>query len=115
MDEFEEFAYALLDQLSVELNEENEIKESQKKATEAFTSKIRFDEVEVVCNGISTTYGDFYESVIHLNKFILSSYPKIILYKQGAPYDLRFEQVNSGYMGALKMTVLEEQVHSVQK
>jgi len=203
MDEFEEFAYALLDQLSVELNEENEIKESQKKATEAFASKIRFDEVEVVCNRlfsdiaqkvsqftglsvsnqtkvefpglvefkrlkgrkvyptkdsenfvdelflaiaeenpekiatlakndvarylvystyaksyisqISTTYGDFYESVIHLNKFILSSYPKIILYKQGAPYDLRFEQVNSGYMGALKMTVLEEQVHSVQK
>ncbi len=203
MDEFEEFAYALLDQLSVELNEENEIKESQKKASEAFGSKIKFDEVEVVCSKlfsdiaqkvsqftgisvsnqtkvkfpgliefkrlkgrkvyptkdsesfvdelfaaiaeespekianiakkdiarylvystyaksyisqISTTYGDYYESAIYLNKFILSSYPGIILYKQGTPYDARFDQVNSGYIGALKMTILEEQVHSVQK
>jgi len=203
MDEFEEFAYALLDQLSVELNEERDIKESQKKATEAFPSKIKFDEVEVECNRlfsdiaqkvsqftglstsnqtkiefpdlaefkrlkgrkvypakdserfvdelflaiaeespekiaslakndiirylvystyaksyisqISTTYGDFYESIIYLNKFILSSYPKIILYKQGTPFDSRFEQVNSGYIGALKMTILEEQVHSIQK
>jgi len=203
MDEFEEFAYALLDQLSVELNEESEIKESQTKATEAFASKIKFDEVEVECSRIfsdisqkvsqftgisvsnqikvefldltefkqlkgrkvfstkdsqsfvdelflaiaqedpekianlakreisrylvystyaksyisqiSTTYGDFYESTIYLSKFILSSYPKIILHKQGAPYESRFEQVNSGYIGALKMTVLEEQIHSIQK
>ncbi|OLE40431.1 MAG: hypothetical protein AUG16_04190 [Thaumarchaeota archaeon 13_1_20CM_2_39_20] len=203
MDEFEEFAYALLDQLSVELNEESEIKESQTKATEAFASKIKFDEVEVECSRIfsdisqkvsqftglsvsnqikveildliefkrlkgrkvfstkdsqgfvdelfiaiaqenpekianlakrdiarylvystyaksyisqiSTTYGDFYESTIYLNKFILSGYPKIILYKQGAPYESKFEQVNSGYIGALKMTVLEEQIHSTQK
>ncbi|TLX82216.1 MAG: hypothetical protein E6K98_06040 [Thaumarchaeota archaeon] len=203
MDEFEEFAYALLDQLLVELNEEKEIKESQTKATEAFASKIKFDEVEVVCSRlfkdmaqkvsqftgisvsnqtkvefpdlaefkllkgrkvyptkdsehfvnelflaiaqessekianlaksdvirylvystyaksyisqISTTYGDFYESAIYLNKFILSSYPKIILHKQGVPYESRFEQVNSGYIGALKMTILEEQVHSIQK
>ena len=203
MDEFEEFAYALLDQLSVELNEEGVIKESQTKATEAFASKIKFDEVEVECSRIfsdisqkvsqftglsvsnqikveildliefkrlkgrkvfstkdsqgfvdelfiaiaqenpekianlakrdiarylvystyaksyisqiSTTYGDFYESTIYLNKFILSGYPKIILYKQGAPYESKFEQVNSGYIGALKMTVLEEQIHSIQK
>ena len=203
MDEFEEFAYALLDQLSVELNEEGVIKESQTKATEAFASKIKFDEVEVECgrifsdisqkvseftglsvsnqikvesldliefkrlkgrkvfstkdsqgfvdelfiaiaqenpekianlakrdiarylvystyaksyiSQISTTYGDFYESTIYLNKFILSAYPKIILYKQGAPYESKFEQVNSGYIGALKMTVLEEQIHSIQK
>jgi len=203
MDEFEEFAYALLDQLSVELNEESEIKESQTTATEAFASKIKFDEVEVECSRIfsdisqklseftglsvsnqikveildliefkrlkgrkvfstkdsqgfvdelfiaiaqenmekianlakrdivrylvystyaksyisqiSTTYGDFYESTIYLNKFILSGYPKIILYKQGAPYESKFEQVNSGYIGALKMTVLEEQIHSIQK
>jgi len=203
MDEFEEFAYALLDQLSVELNEESEIKESQTTATEAFASKIKFDEVEVECSRIfsdisqkvseftglsvsnqikveildliefkrlkgrkvfstkdsqgfvdelfiaiaqenpekianlakrdiarylvystyaksyisqiSTTYGDFYESTIYLNKFILSGYPKIILYKQGAPYESKFEQVNSGYIGALKMTVLEEQIHSTQK
>ena len=38
---------------------------------------------------ISTTYGDYLDSCVYLNKFILSNYPKIILYKQGQPYDLR--------------------------
>jgi len=64
---------------------------------------------------ITTTYGDYLDSVIYLNKFILSRYPKIILYKQGAPYDARYDMVNSGYIGALKMTVLEELVHSTQE
>lgn len=202
MGEFEEFAYALLDQISIELNEEKDIQDSQANATEAFGSKINFEDVQTVCarlfseisnkvteftgipvaettrvefpdliefkrlkglkvyptkesvgfvddlftaianenvekiaslaekqtfrylvystyaksylSQISTTYGDFYESVIFLNKFILSSYPKIILYKQGTPYETRLEQVNSGYIGALKMTILEEQVHSIQ-
>ncbi|HZS72898.1 MAG TPA: hypothetical protein VFA69_00195 [Candidatus Nitrosotalea sp.] len=201
MTEFEEFAYALLDQLSVELNEEKEITNSKTKADQAFTSKIKFEDIESICNRlfsdmskkiteftgipvsqtrvefpelvefkrlkgrkvyptkesaefvdqlftaianedvqkiselaekqtfrylvystyakgyisqISTTYGDFYESTIYLNKFILSSYPQIILYKQGEPYESRFDQVNSGYMGALKMTILEEQIHSIQ-
>ena len=63
---------------------------------------------------ISTTYGDVLDSVIYLNKFILSSYPQIILYKQGPPYESRLEQVNSGYRGALKMTILEELIHSTQ-
>ena len=63
---------------------------------------------------ISTTYGDYLDSCVYLNKFILSSYPKIILYKQGQPYDIRKEQVESGYKGALKMTILEEIVHSTQ-
>ena len=63
---------------------------------------------------ISTTYGDYLDSCVYLNKFILSSYPKIILYKQGQPYDIRKEQVESGYKGALKMTILEEVVHSTQ-
>ena len=63
---------------------------------------------------ISTTYGDYLDSCVYLNKFILSSYPKIILYKQGQPYDLRKEQVESGYKGALKMTMVEEIVHSTQ-
>ena len=203
MDEFEEFAFALLDQLSVELNEEKEIKASQAKATQAFESVIHFEDIQSACNRlfseitknvnqytgiavpdsikvefpdlvefkqlkgrkvfptadsaefvnelftaianedtdkianlakkdtakflvystyakgyisqISTTYGDFYESTIYLNKFVLSNYPKIILYKQGAPYESRLSQVNSGYMGALRMTILEEQVHSIQK
>ena len=202
MGEFEEFALALMDQISVEINEEKDIQESQLKATEAFGSKIRFDDIESVCtrlyhdtskkvaeftgiqvsestkvefpdlvefkrlkgrkvyptkesalfvdelftamanedvqkiaslveketfrylvystyakayiSQISTTYGDFYESTIFLNKFILSNYPKIILYKQGTPYEARLDQVNSGYIGALKMTILEEQVHSIQ-
>jgi hypothetical protein len=63
---------------------------------------------------ISTTYGDYLDGVIYVNNFVLSSYPQIILYKQGKPYNLRFEMVNSGYVGALKMTILEELVHSIQ-
>ncbi len=63
---------------------------------------------------ISTTYGDYLDSSIYLNKFILSSYPHIILYKQGKPFESKFNKVNSGYMGALKMTILEEQIHSIQ-
>ena len=201
MTEFEEFAYALLDQLSVELNEEKEITSSKAKSEQTVASKIKFEDIESICNRlfsdmskkitefteipvsqtrvefpelvefkrlkgrkvyptkesaefvdelftaiahedvqkiaslaekqnfrylvystyakgyisqISTTYGDFYESVIYLNKFILSSYPQIILHKQGEPYESRFDQVNSGYIGALKMTILEEQIHSIQ-
>ena len=201
MTEFEEFAYALLDQLSVEINEEKEITNSKAKSEQTFASKIKFEDIESICNRlfsdmskkitefteipvsqtrvefpelvefkrlkgrkvyptkesaefvdelftaiahedvqkiaslaekqtfrylvystyakgyisqISTTYGDFYESVIYLNKFILSSYPQIILHKQGEPYESRFDQVNSGYIGALRMTILEEQIHSVQ-
>jgi len=64
---------------------------------------------------ITTTYGDYLDSVIYLNKFILSKYPQIILHKQGEPYELRFENVNSGYIGAVKMTVLEELIHSAQE
>jgi len=63
---------------------------------------------------ITTTYGDYLDSVIYLNKFILSRYPQIILHKQGEPYEARFENVNSGYQGAVKMTVLEELIHSAQ-
>ncbi len=50
---------------------------------------------------ISTTYGDYLDSCVYLNKFILSNYPKIILYKQGPPYDSRKEQVESGYRGGI--------------
>lgn len=63
---------------------------------------------------ISTTYGDYLDSTIYLNNFVLSSYPQIILHKQGQPYDARYETVRSGYIGALKMTALEEMVHSIQ-
>jgi len=64
---------------------------------------------------ISTTYGDFLDASIYLNKFILGSYPQIILYKQGAPFESKLESVKSGYNGALKMTILEEQIHSLQQ
>jgi hypothetical protein len=64
---------------------------------------------------ISTTYGDYLDSVIYLNKFVLSRYPQIILHKQGEPYESRFANVNSGYLGAVKMTILEEQIHSAQE
>ncbi len=63
---------------------------------------------------ISTTYGDYLDSKIYLNKFILDDYPKIILYKHGAPYEPNAESVKSGYIGALKMTILEEIIHSLQ-
>jgi len=64
---------------------------------------------------ITTTYGDYLNSTIYLNKFILSRYPSIILQKQGEPYESNFERINSGYLGAIKMTVLEELVHSAQE
>jgi len=64
---------------------------------------------------ITTTYGDYLDSVIYLNKFILSRYPEIILHKQGEPYDIKFNDVNSGYIGAVKMTVLEELIHAAQE
>ena len=64
---------------------------------------------------ITTTYGDYLDSVIYLNKFILSRYPEIILHKQGKPYELKFDRVNSGYIGAVKMTVLEELIHATQE
>ena len=63
---------------------------------------------------ISTTYGDYLDSRIYLNRFILDDYPRIILYKQGSPYESKAASVKSGYFGAMKMTILEEIVHSVQ-
>lgn len=64
---------------------------------------------------ISTTYGDYLDDTVFLNKFILSRYPKIIVYKQGEPYESKFNTTNSGYLGALKMTILEELIHSTQE
>ena len=63
---------------------------------------------------ISTTYGDCLDSKIFLNKFVLEGYPQIILHKKGQPYESNFDHVNSGYVGALMMTILEEQIHSIQ-
>ena len=202
MEEFEEFALALLDQLSVEINEEKEIMSSSSKALQSLASKVKFEDIKLLSDKIfpwladrvfqftgisvssqtkvelldlvelkrlkgrkvfptkesetyvdelftaiahessseiaelmkkdimrflvystyaksyiskiSTTYGDYLDSKIFLNKFVLSSYPQIILHKHGEPYEAKFEYVNSGYIGALKMTILEEQIHSIQ-
>jgi len=202
MEEFDEFALALLDQLSVEINEEKEITKSLSKAIQALPPTIKFEGMDVLSRNIfpklaekvfqftgisvpsetklefldlielkqlkgkkvfptkdsvefvnelfttiahensdemarlmkkdpvkflvystyaksyiskiSTTYGDYLDSTIFLNKFVLSSYPQIILQKQGEPYEAKFAYVNSGYVGALKMTILEEQIHAIQ-
>jgi len=202
MEEFDEFALALLDQLSVEINEEKDITKSLSKASQALPTIIKFEDIDVLSRNIfpklaekvfqftgisvpsetklefldlielkqlkgkkvfptkdsvefvnelfttiahensdkmaqlmkkdpikflvystyaksyiskiSTTYGDYLDSTIFLNKFVLSSYPKIILQKQGEPYEAKFAYVNSGYVGALKMTILEEQIHAIQ-
>ena len=202
MEEFEEFALALMDQLSVEINEEKEITSSSSIAIQALSSIVKFEDINVLAYSIfpnmaekvleftgivvspetkielldlvelkklkgrkvfptkdtvgfvddlftaialekidklaelmkkdtagflvystyaksyismiSTTYGDYLDSKIFLNKFVLESYPQIILHKKGQPYGSNFDYVNSGYIGALKMTILEEQIHSIQ-
>src|SRR5574342_318349 len=202
MEEFEEFALALIDQLSVEINEEKEISSTSSIASQAIDPKVKFEDIGVLAysifpkmadkvseftgivvspetkieildlidlkklkgkkvfptkdsagfvdelftaialekisklvelmkndtakflvystyaksyiSKISTTYGDYLDSKIFLNKFVLESYPKIILHKKGIPYESNFDYVNSGFIGALKMTILEEQIHSIQ-
>jgi len=202
MEEFEEFALALMDQLSVEINEEKEITSTSSIAIQALSSIVKFEDTNVLAYSIfpnmaekvleftgivvspetkielldlvelkklkgrkvfptkdtvgfvddlftaialekidklaelmkkdtarflvystyaksyismiSTTYGDYLDSKIFLNKFVLESYPQIILHKKGQPYGSNFDYVNSGYIGALKMTILEEQIHSIQ-
>jgi len=202
MEEFDEFALALIDQLSVEINEEKEITSALTKATQDVAFKVKFEEIKALSDTIfpqmaekvlqftgiqvsheikielldlvefkklkgrkvfapkdsvgfvdelfsaialekadkiaalmrdniakffvystyakayiskiSTTYGDYLDSKIFLNKFVLSSYPQIILHKGGPPYESKFDHVNSGYIGAMKMTILEEQIHSIQ-
>jgi len=201
MEEFEEFALALMDQLSVEISEEKEITATSSIAVQAL-SPIKFEDIKVLAysifpkmvekvaeftgievspetkiefldlvelkklkgrkvfptkdavgfvddlftaialekidklvelmkkdtarflvystyaksyiSKISTTYGDCLDSKIFLNKFVLEGYPQIILHKKGQPYESNFDHVNSGYVGALMMTILEEQIHSIQ-
>ena len=201
MSELDEFAEALMGQLSVEINEEKEIEKLATKIKEDRNFTVKFDDIESVSQGlfpdlvrkvneymglevseklsieylklgdfkrlkgkkvftengrvfvdklfdaitkndlkkisevikedtakflvystyaksyiskISTTYGDYLDSKIYLNRFILDDYPRIILYKQGPPYEPNAESVKSGYFGAMKMTILEEIIHSVQ-
>jgi len=93
-------------------NDLEKISDSVKKDTTKFLVYSTY--VIQYISKISITYGDFLDNTIYLNTFVLDSYPKIILYKQRPPYEPKFESVKSGYMGALKMTILEEIAHSVQ-
>jgi len=93
-------------------NDLEKISDSVKKDTTKFLVYSTY--VIQYISKISITYGDFLDNTIYLNKFVLDNYPKIILYKQRPPYEPKFGSVKSGYMGALKMTILEEIIHSVQ-
>ena len=106
---------AYVDELFDAVSDENvqKIAELIKKDTAKFLVFSTYAKAYI--SKITTTYGDFLDSAIYLNKFILGSYPQIILYKQGPPYESRFGAVKSGYIGALKMTILEEQIHSLQQ
>ena len=97
---------------AVSKNDLEKISDSIKKDTTKFLVYSTY--VKSYISKISTTYGDFLDNTIYLNKFVLDNYPKIILYKQRPPYEPKFGSVKSGYMGALKMTILEEIIHSVQ-
>ena len=97
---------------AVAKNDLKEISELIKEDTAKFLVYSTY--VKSYISKISTTYGDYLDSRIYLNRFILDDYPRIILYKQGPPYESNAESVKSGYFGAMKMTILEEVVHSVQ-
>jgi hypothetical protein len=97
---------------AVAKNDLKEISELIKEDTAKFLVYSTY--VKSYISKISTTYGDYLDSKIYLNRFILDDYPRIILYKQGSPYESNAESVKSGYFGAMKMTILEEVVHSVQ-
>jgi len=97
---------------AIALDKTEKIAEIMKKDTAKFLVYSTYAKSYI--SKISTTYGDYLDSNIFLNKFILESYPQIILHKKGQPYESNFNQINSGYLGALKMTILEELIHSVQ-
>ena len=63
---------------------------------------------------ISVTFGDYFDGKIYLNRLFFSILPKIKLYSQGPPYKLGYDSINSSYMGAIKMTILEESIHAIQ-
>ena len=111
---FTENAREFVDKLfdAVAKNDLKEIAELIKEDTAKFLVYSTY--VKSYISKISTTYGDYLDSKIYLNRFILDDYPRIILYKQGQPYESNAESVKSGYLGAMKMTILEEIVHSVQ-
>ena len=63
---------------------------------------------------ISVTFGDYLDDTIYLNKLFFSILPKIKLYSKGPPYESGYEEIKSSYIGAIKMTTLEESIHAIQ-
>ena len=64
---------------------------------------------------ISVTFGDFLDDTIYLNKLFLSILPKIKLYNKGPPFEENYDLINSGFVGAIKMAMLEESIHAIQQ
>jgi len=64
---------------------------------------------------ISVTFGDYLDDTIYLNNLFFSILPKIKLYSQGPPYESGYEIIKSSYIGAIKMTMLEESIHAIQR
>ena len=64
---------------------------------------------------ISVTFGDFLDDTIYLNKLFFSILPKIKLYNQGSPFESGYGVIKSSYNGAIKMAMLEESIHAIQK
>lgn len=64
---------------------------------------------------ISVTFGDYLDGRIYLNKLFFSILPKIKLYKKGVPYESAYDLIKSSYIGAIKMTIMEESIHAIQQ
>ena len=64
---------------------------------------------------ISVTFGDFLDDTIYLNKLFLSILPKIKLYNKGPPFEENYDLINSSFVGAIKMAMLEESIHAIQQ
>src|ERR1700756_3796600 len=58
MEEFDEFALALLDQLSVEINEEKDITKSLSKAIQTLPTTIKFEDIGVLSSSIFPKLAD---------------------------------------------------------
>lgn len=64
---------------------------------------------------ISVTFGDFLEDKIYLNNLFLTILPKIKLYNKGPHFEENYELIKSSFIGAIKMTLLEESIHAIQQ
>ena len=64
---------------------------------------------------ISVTFGDYLDGRIYLNNLFLSILPKIKLYNKGPPFEINYDLINSSFVGAIKMALLEESIHAIQQ